>query len=395
MTTVLQETGKRQVTVPVAGGEVSLEVPEAVSDPTLYREIGVQDVLRRRLLEFVGRLEHIIEHNRELFFCSEAKLETITRDFLAVCTDLQHFIADFLKYHSAIPELEEAREDVKAFFHGHILSEIEKIEAVRAVFEEAQGRRITAQTVYRVRRVLGKGTGLVRTELQKIFAHLFVADPRNVYRTSSVRSEQEILYLQFRREVEVTSELYAAVRRLDTYMRGAIIPSDLIKLTARRIEIEASVACLFEPDYSLFFDALLEEISEQLLPELYAILDLDGIWYDDYENIRVKAKMLTDVCITFKALYQERYGLREEVHARITLPGPMSQDQLDYVRSVMQVFNSYRHREVAESIRSIDQILVDLEGSLLHWEKGLARRAFAKAEWSTAEPFQRRTKTSD
>ncbi|MCP4663226.1 MAG: hypothetical protein GY856_48155 [bacterium] len=393
MSRVIEDIRTRHVTVPIAGGEASLEVPYDISDQTLNKEVGVQDFIRQRLLDFIASFERIIESNRELFFCSEEKLVLITRDFLAACAELRQFISNLSTYHSAISKLEEARENVEAFFYRHISIEIDGIEAVQRVIasEMADQGRIPQRELNLFRKKLGKGAGLVRTELQKIFAHLLAHDPRNIYRTIGERSEQEVLFLQFKRDVEVTEQLYKAVRALDTYMRGAIIPSDLLKLTAERIRRERSVVCLFEPDYSLFLNALLDEIAEQLLAELYEILDLDGIWYDDYENIRGKAKILYDVCSTFKAHYLERYGLREEIRAKAVitkgLAGKRRRDPFD---AVLAVFNTYRFEEMADNIMKIDQTLVDLEGSLLQWEKGIARRAFARVEWSAAEPFRRR-----
>lgn len=393
MSGVIEDIRTRHVTVPIAGGEASLEVPSEISDQTLNKEIGVQDFIRQRLLDFIASFERIIESNRELFFCSEEKLVLITRDFLAACAELRQFISNLSTYHSAIPKLEEARENIEAFFYRHISIEIDGIEAVQRVVasEMAEQGRIPQRELHLFRKKLGKGAGLVRTELQKIFAHLLAHDPRNIYRAAGERSEQEILFLQFRRDVQVTEQLYNAVRALDTYMRGAIIPSDLLKLTAERIRRERSVVCLFEPDYSLFLNALLDEIAEQLLTELYEILDLDGIWYDDYENIRGKAKTLYDICSTFKAHYLERYGLREEVRAKAMITkGFVGKRRSDPFATVLDVFNTYRYEEVADNIMNIDQTLVDLEGSLLQWEKGIARRAFAKAEWGSAEPFRRR-----
>jgi len=391
MSRVIEEIRTRHLTVPVAGGEVSLEVPYEISDQTLNKEIGVQDFIRQRLLDFIAKFERIIESNRELFFCSEEKLILITRDFLAACGELRKFIANLSSYHSAIPQLEEARENVEAFFYRHISIEIDGIEALQRTISPEMAARLPQRELNLFRKKLGKGAGLVRTELQKIFAHLLAHDPRNIYRATGERSEQEILFLQFKRDVELTEQLYDAVRALDTYMRGAIIPSDLIKLTAERIRRDRSVGCLFEPDYSLFFNALLDEIAEQLLTELYEILDLDGIWYDDYENIRGKAKILYDLCTTFKAHYLERYGLREEIRAKVAImKGLRGERRHDSFEAILEVFNTYRYEEMADGIMKIDQTLVDLEGSLLQWEKGIARRAFAKPEWGAAEPFRRR-----
>lgn len=230
---------------------------------------------------------------------------------------------------------------------------------------------------------------MVRTELQKIFAHLFARDPRNFYRAGGPRSQQEILFRQFRRDVEVTEMLYTAVRRLDTYMRGAIIPSDLINMIAEKIEAERSIACLFDDDYATFLNDLVDEVLEILLPDLQEVLYLDGIWFDDFENIEGKAKMLADACLSFKVFFRERRGLREAVQRQLAAAGRNSRS-IGRDGEVMAAFDTYRYREVAEGVRSVDQILVDLEGTLLQWEKGIAKRAFAEEEWGRAVPLERR-----
>ena len=232
--------------------------------------------------------------------------------------------------------------------------------------------------------------GCART-CRKSSRTLFARDPRNLYRAKGARSEQEILFRQFTREVEVTERLYKSVRRLDTYMRGAIVPSDLLQLVAEKIEREGSIACLFDPDYKLFFDALVEESLETLIPELHDILNLDGIWYDDFENIESKSRMLSNACLVFKALYTERWGLRQEIEVASLTFQDFQDGKLDsWVQSVLQTFNTYRYREIAASVRLLDQVLVDLEGSLLQWEQGITRRAFARLEWRDAVPLKRR-----
>ncbi len=390
-------TELRDVTVPILGGEVTLRVPWEISDPTLNKEIAGQDIVRKKLLHFIDRLEKIVGSNRELFLCPIEKLLTITEEFLAACRDLRKFMRDFSSYHSAITELEEAREDIRTFFYGYIDDEIDKLDDLRKeVFCEIMGEiRVTRRddlTIFRKK--LAKGAGVVRTELQKFFAHLLTSDPRNLYKKSGDKTQQAILFLQFKRDVEVTEQLYTAVRKLDTYMRGAIVPSDLLQMTAERIERERSVECLFDQDYSLFLNALIDEILERLLPELEGVLDLDGIWYDDFESINAKGKRLADECRTFRVFYTERTGLRDKVSARKMIYKKMDQRCRDQIWAILDVFNTHRYREVAESIRSIDQILVDLESTLLQWEKGIARRAFAKEEWRDAEPLQRRGERS-
>ena len=239
------------------------------------------------------------------------------------------------------------------------------------------------------RKILAKGTGMVRTELQKIFAHLFVRDPRNLYRSRGSRSQQAILFRQFKRDVEITGMLYNAVRKLDTYMRGAIIPSDLIQMIASKIEREGSIACLFESDYSMFLNDLIDEVLEILLPELHEVLYLDGIWFDDFENIEQKGKMLSEACLSFKILYSERFGLRQAIAERIAAASSVDVGD-PRLAGILEAFDTHRHREVAERVRTIDQVLVDLEGTLLQWEKGIAKRAFAHDEWREAMPLRRR-----
>lgn len=393
MAEVAAEVLTRAVTVPILGGEVSLRVPETISDRTLNKEIAGQDLVRQKLLDFIDKLERVAGSNRELFLCPIPKLLAITDDFFAVCERLRKFMKGFSSYHSAIPELEDARGDVRTFFYGYINEEIDRIAELRdRVFVDVMGEirasRRDELKLYRKR--LAKAAGMVRTELQKYFAHLLASDPRNLYRTSGVKSEPEILFLQFQRDLEVTDRLYTAVRRLDRYMRGAIVPSDLLQMTVDRIERERSISCLFEPDFAIFLNALIEEILETLLPELEGVLDLDGIWYDDFESIQAKRQRLSDVCITFRVFYAERSELREKVTNRKMIYKKMDQSCQDQIWAILDVFNSHRFREVAASIRAIDQILVDLEVTLLQWEKGIARRAFARDEWRDAEPLQRR-----
>lgn len=391
------EVRKREVTVPIVGGEVTLRVPEEISERTLNKEIAGQDFARRRLLSFIDRLERIAASNRELFICPIQKLLVITDDFLGICRRLRRFMDDFATYHSAIPQLEEARGDVTTFFYNYLDDEIDKVDALRQeVFLEIEGqiRATRREDLKLYRKKLAKGAGAVRTELQKFFAHLLASDPRNLYKKSGSRSQQEILCLQFKRDVEITERLYAAVRRLDTYMRGAIVPSDLLQTTADRIERERSVECLFEQDYAMFLNALIDEILETLLPELEGVLDLDGIWYDDYESIQSKIKKLSDASITFRVFYSERYEVREKVSARKMIYKKMEQRCRDQIYAILDVFNTHRYREVAGRIRVIDQTLVDLEVTLLNWERSIAQRAFARAEWRDAEPLPRRGEKS-
>lgn len=377
------------MTIPVGAGELELDVPAEISEPRLIKEIAGQDVVRRRLLDAIERLEHLTGTNRELLLCSKDKLHSITRGFLAVCGELRRFVADLGSYQSAIPELEEARGDVRAFFTGRIGREIEEIELLQSqmFLEASRELRFRRGELDSFRRKLAKSTGMVRTELQKIFAHLFTSDPRNLYRQTAPRTQQEILYRQFARDVEITDQLYHAVRRLDTYMRGAIVPSDLLQMIAGKIERETSIGCLFEQDYALFLTALVDEVLEILLPELQEVLTLDGIWYDDFDSVDKKSQVLRVLCTTFKAFYVDRYGLRMALEDEVRAHDDDLTGGLEVMR---RVFDTFRHKEVAEMIRHLDQILVDLEGALLQWEKGIARRAFGREEWRTAEPFQRK-----
>lgn len=80
-------------------------------------------------------------------------------------------------------------------------------------------------------------------------------------------------------------------------LRGAIIPSDLINMISGKIEEDKSLACLFEADYATFLNDLIDEVLEILLPDLQEVLYLDGIWFDDFESIEHKGKMLSDVCL--------------------------------------------------------------------------------------------------
>ena len=397
MAEAVAEVLTRAVTVPILGGEVSLRVPETISDRTLNKETAGQDLVRQKLLELIDKLERVAGSNRELFLCPIPKLLAITEDFFAVCKGLRKFMQGFGSYRSAIPELEQARGDVRTFFYSYINEEIDRIAELRdRVFVDVKGEirahRRDELKLYRKR--LAKAAGMVRTELQKYFAHLLVNDPRNLYRASGARSQQEILFLQFQRDVEVTDRLYAAVRKLDRYLRGAIVPSDLLQMTVDRIERERSIACLFEQDFEMFLNALIEEIVETLMPELESVLDLDGIWYDDFESIQAKRQRLSDICITFRVFYAERSELREKVSNRKMIYKKMDQSCQDQIWAILDVFNTHRFREVAANIRAIEQILVDLEATLLQWEKGIARRAFAREEWRDAEPLQRRGERS-
>lgn len=399
MTSTLLEAECRDVMVPILGGEILLRVPEDVADSTLNKEIASQDIIRKKLLDAIERLERSTGSNRELLLCPQSKLEGITRSFLATCSELHRFTEDLASYQSAIPELEEARGDARTFFRSQVSSAVEEIghqhERLFPVLEDGRGTRhfVNIRELEGFRKRLAKCSGMVRTELQKIFAHLFARDPRNLYRAQGSRSEQEILFRQFKRDVEVTERLYHAVRRLDTYMRGAIVPSDLLQLIADKIEREGSVGSLFEPDYRMFLDALIDEVLATLVPELQEALTLDGIWYDDFENIETKSKMLTDACIQFRALYTERYGLREEIEIKsLTFRELADERSKDWMKTILATFDTYRYKEVADNVRLLDQVLTDLEGSLLQWEKGVARRAFALESWGEAEPFQRRPK---
>lgn len=393
--TVQVEQEKREVMIPIGGREVSLMVPADITESTLNKEVAVQDLVRKRLLTIIGGLEKTISSNMELFLCPEQKLQMLAGEFLSICGDLRKFMDDFGTYHSAIPELEEARGDVRTFLFAHIDKAIGEIdeEKDRIFTKSVQGLRVDKTELESFRKKLAKASGVVRTELMKIFAHLLARDPRNLYRESP-RSQRDILRLQFKRDVDITETLYAAVRGLDRYMRGAILPSDLLQMTAERIERERSVTCLFDPDYALFLNALVEEILERLLPELRGVLELDGIWYDDFESIQKKVKSLYETSITFKVFYAERCELREKVGARQRVYDKIDQRAKDMVGAMLDVFSTHKYRAVAESIRAIDQTLVDLEGTLLQWEKGIARRAFAREEWRNDEPFRRRGERS-
>ena len=384
----------RRVALPIRGGEIVLDVPQELSEPSLYKEIATQDISRGRLLAFINKLQRISGSNRELLFCSEQKLRAITREFLNICSRLRRFVADLSTFHSSIAELEEARDDVKAFFYGNISGTIDEITDFQPIVFAAKSGEASfkREELDSFRKILAKGTGMVRTELQKIFAHLFASDPRNLYRAHGPRSQQEILFRQFRRDVEITEMLYTAVRKLDTYMRGAIIPSDLIKMIAEKIETDRSVGCLFDDDYATFLNDLIDEVLEILLPDLQEVLYLDGIWFDDFENIERKAKMLAEACLSFKVFYQERRGLRQAVQEELLAASlnPGGTPEAGRGEVVMAAFDTYRYLEVAEGVRSIDQILIDLEGTLLQWEKGIAKRAFAEEEWGRAVPLERR-----
>jgi len=380
----------RQIQIPIAGGEVTLLVPVDLPDQTLIREIATQDVVRKKLLDILERLEGTSSSNRELLLCSWRKLQTQGRELLNICSELRRVIEDLGTYHSLIPELEEARGDVRAFFAGHIGAMIDELETLEnELFDDPSiGLRTRRTELHQFRKKLAKGSGLVRTELQKIFAHLYARDPRNLYRKYGPRSQQEILFRQFRRDVDITAELYAAVRRMDRYMRGAIVPSDLLQMIAGRIEREHSIACLFESDFYLFLSSLVDEVLEILLPELEEVLHLDGIWYDDFDSLEQKAQMLNEVCIAFRALYDERISLHRRIVGRITI-GP-SEEEEEALRRAEAIFETHRYREFTDRIRRIDQILVDLEGTMLQWEKGVAHRAFARQEWGDDEPLARR-----
>lgn len=397
MATTAEDLQYRTVTVPILGGEVELRVPTDISDSTLNKEIASQDIVRRKLLEFVDQLEHLGTSNREIFICPIQKLLVVTEDFLHTCHNVRKFISGFSSRSSSVAELEAARCDVRSFYFNHIDGEIDRIDNLRKeVFREIQGEILVSrrEDLKHFRKKLAKSTGVVRTELQKFFAYLLVNDPRNLFRITSRKTQKEILTLQFKRDVEMTETLYTAVRKLDTYMRGAILPSDLLQSTAEKIETERSVECLFEQDYELFIHALIDEIVETLVPEVEGVLDLDGIWYDDYENIRAKIDKLADVCKSFRVFYAERSGLREKVGARKMIYKKMERRCRDQIFAILDVFNTHRYREIAESIRSMDQILVDLEGTLLQWERAISKRALARDEWRDAEPLPRRGETS-
>jgi len=358
------EAETRDLAIPIVGGKVQLRVPADLSTSTLYKEIATQDICRQRLLGFINTIESISGSNRELVLCSEQKLLVITRQFLKVCEGLHQFVVDLATFHSNIVELEEAREDVKTFFYSHISGSIEEISDLHKIVFATEPGEVSARRkeLNSFRKILAKIMGMVRTELQKIFAHLFVRDPRNLYRARGARTQQEILFRQFRSDVEVTEMLYTAVRRLDTYMRGAIIPSDLIQMIAAKIETEKSVVCLFELDYSSFLKDLIEEVQEILLPEINEVLYLDGIWFDEFENLERKTRMLADVCLSFRAFFQERQGLRVEIARQIApyknTDGGEPRRNLRAVLGAFDTFETFRYQDVAECVRSIDQILV-------------------------------------
>lgn len=391
--TQVEDITTRPVKIPVAGGELLLEVPSHIKEQTLIKEIAGQDVVRKRMLDFIERLDRMAGTNREMMLCSKERLEEITQEFLYVCSDLRRFVKDLATYHSAIEELEEAREDVRMFFAGPVSVEIDALEKAQAeLFYDAEtAPYLRREELDGYRKKLAKSTGMVRTELQKVFAHLFTRDPRNLYRAAGPRSQQEILFRQFRRDVDVTEELYKAVRRLDTYMRGAIIPSDLLQMIADKIETEQSIGCLFEADYALFLETMVDEVLKILLPELEEVVHLDGIWYDDFENVERTSKRLEHICVTFKAFYTDRYGLRQALERRVEA-GEGVGESSEGLEAIRDVFDTFRHAQVAEAIRDLDQVLVDLEGALLQWEKGVARRAFAREEWAMAVPLQRKSR---
>ena len=368
------------------GGGLRLEVPVSISDPTLYKEIAGQDVLGRKLLDAIDRLQGIVGSNRELFFCSTPRLLAAARQFLGVCDELRTWMVDLASYESAIPQLAEARDDVRAFFLRRVGKVIDQVEELsRELGSEDHGTRGRREVQDGLRKRLAKDSGMVRTELQKIFAHLLAHDPRNLYRCGGALSQRDILFRQFQDDVEITEQLYLTVSRLDRYLRGAIVPSDLLQMIADRIDLEGSVSCLFDPDYSLFLNALVEEVVEILLPELEEALTLSGIWYDDFENVERKSKALSELCAAFKAVYNDRYSLRLALWDHIE-----SGRGGEVPASALELFDSFRHSEFANQIRGIDQVLVDLEGAVLQWEKGVARRAFALEEWQEAEPLKRR-----
>lgn len=387
------EAVTRPMKIPVSGGELLLEVPVDVTEQTLIKEIAGQDVVRKRLLDFIDRLERMSGTNRELLLCSKERLQQITGEFLYVCGDLRRFVSDLSSYHSAIPELEDAREDVRMFFAGPVSDEIDSLEALQQeLIRTAELIYLRKEALDPYRKKLAKSSGMVRTELQKVFAHLFARDPRNLYRAAGPRSQQEILFRQFRRDVELTVDLYSAVRRLDTYMRGAIIPSDLLQMIADKIESEQSISCLFEQDYALFLESMVDEVLKILLPELEGVLHLDGIWYDDFENIERTSKDLREYGTTFKAFYVDRYGLRQALERRVDDTAGVLGEGSEGLAMIREVFDTFRHSQVAQLIRDLDQVLVDLEGALLQWEKGIARRAFARDEWREAVPLQRKSR---
>ena len=387
MSTPIVGPGLRQIRVPITSGEIVLTVPPEITEQTLIREIAGQDVVGRRLLEAIDRLERTTRSNRELLQCSWRKLRSISDEFLALSAELRRFIASLSTYHSSIPELEEARGDVKAFFASHVGGVIREVETLHQRFFGDPDLRLTRRETDLYRKKLAKSAGMVRTELQKIFAHLFVRDPRNIYRPQGQLNQKEILFRQFRGEVRLTRQIYYAVRRVDRYMRGAIVPSDLLQMIASRVDREQSISCLFEADFQLFLTSLIDEVLEILVPELQEVLYIDGIWYDDFENIEQKSKMLIRSCLTFRSLFRDRSGLRQEMADRIEQMGEGADSN---VASLLEVCDRFRYHEISAAIRGIDQVLVDLEASLLQWEKGLARRAFAQESWSEAELLERR-----
>lgn len=364
----------RRIVLNTKGGSLVLRVPEFISEQVLYKEIGVQDVIGRRLLDFVHRMERIAVSNRELMFCARVKLESFTDEFLDIGEHLRRFIEDFAKHKSNIADVREARETVCTAFAWHIVEELSDIERSRPELPDKGPAELD-----RFRRRLAKALGVVRNELQKVFAYLLANDPRNVYREQGPQSQKQILFRQFRRDVEVTAGLYTAIRGLDRYMRGAIIPSDLLEVTAERIQREASAANILDSEeYEEFLNALCEEVLEQLLPELQSAINLEGVWYDDYENLQRKSEQISSAFIAFREQYRERRRLRDQVTK-------VANDLL-----VRDVFNRYGHLEIAERLRGLNQALVDLEGTLLQWERGVSNRAFAREEWREEEPLKRR-----
>lgn len=365
----------RRVVLSTKGGQLVLRVPDFVSDQVLFKEIGVQDVIGRRLLDFIDRMERIAVSNRELMFCSRVKLESFTDDFLDIGEHLRRFIEEFGRHKSVIAEVREAREAVSTAFAWHIVDELTEIERLRP---ELSLRGPAELDRFRLR--LAKAFGVVRNELQKVFAYLLANDPRNVYREQGPQSQKQILFRQFRRDVEITAQLYNAIRGLDRYMRGAIIPSDLLEVTAEHIQREASAANILDSaEYEDFLNSLCEEVLEQLLPELQSAINLEGVWYDDYENLQRKSEQISSAFIAFREQYRERRLLRDQV---TKVAGALE---------VREVFNRFGHIEIAQRLRGLNQALVDLEGTLLQWERGVSNRAFALEEWREEEPLKRRT----
>ncbi|MEM9592957.1 MAG: hypothetical protein AAGD06_01750, partial [Acidobacteriota bacterium] len=307
-----------------------------------------------------------------------------------ICDEFRRLMADMGSHRSTLPELEGARQDVHAFFLGGIGGEIEVMEEMRRelLSQIEGGPRLRREELDHFRKKLAKSAGMVRTELQKVFAYLLAHDPRNLYRRGGARSQREILFRQFRADVEITEQLYHAVNRMDRYMRGAIVPSDLLQTIADRVDESGSVASLFDPDHALFLNALVDEVLEILLPELEEVLTYSGIWYDDFENVERRSKTLAELCTAFKSAYRDRSGLRETMASRIAEGDLKARDGAQ----AMEVLDTFHHRALAGMIRSIDQILVDLEGALLQWQRGVARRAFAREEWGHSEPLRRREK---